>query len=166
MAEGWTEDQMATLRLMADEGLSAGDAAKKLGKSRNACIGKGHRLGFVFCSQAGRLPSRLSAPRAPNHAQRPTRPRAVAPSYTSPSAKTEAGGRTVAAVVSLCHNACKWPIGDPTHDDFRFCGEPALRTYCAAHAEIGVTKTRAPNIEKMARYFSRYDGVASRRAAT
>lgn len=32
---------------------------------------------------------------------------------------------------------CSWPIGDPGHPDFRFCGDPvAVKSYCADHAAI------------------------------
>ena len=35
-------------------------------------------------------------------------------------------------------NACRWPLGDPKHPDFRFCGQPAdgSRPYCQHHASI------------------------------
>lgn len=30
---------------------------------------------------------------------------------------------------------CRWPIGEPKHDDFHFCGKPNApgRPYCAHH---------------------------------
>lgn len=37
----------------------------------------------------------------------------------------------------LKHNMCKWPIGDPKHSDFHFCGERREngRSYCTHHIE-------------------------------
>ena len=36
---------------------------------------------------------------------------------------------------------CKWPIGDPMRDDFRWCPEKAIigKPYCAEHMAIGYT---------------------------
>jgi len=30
---------------------------------------------------------------------------------------------------------CRWPVGDPRHDGFHFCGAPQMlgRPYCVAH---------------------------------
>jgi hypothetical protein len=41
--------------------------------------------------------------------------------------------------------ACKWPIGDPACEGFRFCGEAATqgRAYCNSHEAIAYVKTRA-----------------------
>ena len=36
--------------------------------------------------------------------------------------------------------ACRWPIGDPCDDDFRFCCESARGTYCAGHARIAYVR--------------------------
>ena len=34
--------------------------------------------------------------------------------------------------------SCRWPVGDPSTDDFRYCGAQTSPgdTYCAAHAEV------------------------------
>ena len=29
------------------------------------------------------------------------------------------------SLLELTERTCKWPIGDPTSDDFHFCGQPA-----------------------------------------
>ena len=33
---------------------------------------------------------------------------------------------------------CKWPVGDPTQDDFYFCGcdAPENSPYCSYHAKL------------------------------
>jgi GcrA cell cycle regulator len=41
-------------------------------------------------------------------------------------------------IMELRENMCRWPMGDPTHADFRFCG---LKTgtgvpYCGYHCRI------------------------------
>ena len=42
--------------------------------------------------------------------------------------------------------ACLWPIGDPSHSDFHFCGDPSVvgKPYCEQHCEIAyITKPRS-----------------------
>ena len=38
-------------------------------------------------------------------------------------------------VDTLERNDCRWPIGDPRHPDFHFCGAPQVagRPYCDLH---------------------------------
>jgi GcrA cell cycle regulator len=31
---------------------------------------------------------------------------------------------------------CRWPIGDPRSDEFRYCGAPAAKSWCAHHHAI------------------------------
>ena len=40
--------------------------------------------------------------------------------------------RTRKTVATFQRNDCRWPIGDPKHPDFHFCGAPKLpgRPYC------------------------------------
>ncbi|MEM9223281.1 MAG: GcrA family cell cycle regulator, partial [Pseudomonadota bacterium] len=41
-------------------------------------------------------------------------------------------------LLELKNSSCRWPIGDPSEDGFRFCGAPTGcgDTYCKAHAEL------------------------------
>jgi GcrA cell cycle regulator len=45
--------------------------------------------------------------------------------------------KKIKTVASLEAGDCKWPIGDPRHADFHFCGAPQAlgRPYCAHHWE-------------------------------
>jgi hypothetical protein len=31
---------------------------------------------------------------------------------------------------------CRWPIGDPRSEEFRYCGAPAAKSWCAHHHAI------------------------------
>lgn len=103
----WTEQRVATLTRLWEEGRSASQIAETLGDvSRNAVIGKAHRLG-------------LKARPSPIRRQpAPPRPRPAA------RKRTKVGERQ-----------CHWPIGHPREPGFHFCGEPAEpdRPYCAEH---------------------------------
>ena len=58
----WTTDAIARLRVLWDEGLSTAEIGRRLGVTKNAVVGKVHRL----CLTARPSPIRRSAtPRAP-----------------------------------------------------------------------------------------------------
>lgn len=153
----WTEDRVETLKKLWADGLSASQIAKQLGGvTRNAVIGKVHRLGLSGRAAPSR-PARRAAPR-PSVA-RPSKP--AAPAVAKPAAKkpaTPATPRIVrevapvetpeplearrlengeyATVLTLREGMCKWPIGDPAGAEFRFCGHSTKpgSAYCEAHA--------------------------------
>ena len=41
-------------------------------------------------------------------------------------------------LTQLTERTCKWPVGDPMHDDFHFCGHEAEegRPYCEYHSGL------------------------------
>ena len=147
-AAGWSDDRITTLRTLWLDGLSAAQIAKSLGGvTRNAVIGKVHRLGL-----SGR-----AAPAAPGRAPRgaATRPvRTVRAARTPPTRRStsfvreapvsapEAPG-LVTDMVRLGAHACKWPIGDPKAPGFSFCGQFAEGRYCRGHEAVGVQRGTA-----------------------
>jgi GcrA cell cycle regulator len=48
-------------------------------------------------------------------------------------------------VDTLERNDCRWPIGDPRHDDFHFCGAQTLAgsPYCDLHLQMAFQPARA-----------------------
>ena len=138
---GWSETRVTTLSQLWLDGLSASQIAKQLGGvTRNAVIGKVHRLGL-----SGRAAASAPA-RAPRTATpRPTRPRRVAlaaPAVRKPPvlayAPAPEGPGLIGDMALLGAHVCKWPIGDPKSPDFSFCGRQADGRYCAAHEQTGV----------------------------
>ena len=142
MVGGWTDDRVASLKKLWLEGLSASQIAKQLGGvTRNAVIGKVHRLGLSGRA-APAAPQRtvFKAPRAPRPAmaapQAPRRPEAAAqPPVPLPAVREEPGSATV---LTLGAHMCKWPIGDPSTDGFSFCGRRTSQEgpYCVEHARV------------------------------
>lgn len=154
----WTEERVETLKKLWADGLSASQIAKQLGGvTRNAVIGKVHRLGLSGRATPSR-PTRRPAPPRPAAQRRAASPRnASKPKPAAPPARAEARApapapaRPVApikpavlpsgeyaTVMTLREGMCKWPIGDPSDPEFRFCGRPAKpgSAYCEAHAEM------------------------------
>jgi GcrA cell cycle regulator len=137
----WTDERVEELKKLWSEGLSASQIAKQLGGvTRNAVIGKVHRLGLsgrATPSRPARRPAKPSRPRTTTAVAEPGRavPTAV-PSAPVEPAVLPSG--EFATVLTLKDSMCKWPIGDPAQSSFRFCGRKtsASHAYCDAHANM------------------------------
>ena len=134
---GWSEDRVTTLKSLWLDGLSASQIAKALGGvTRNAVIGKIHRLGLSgrAVPSAPTRPARPSVPRSPRRVTAPRPKPAIrqTPPPLPPEAPPEGPG-LVSSLAALGVHACKWPIGDPKASSFSFCGRLANGPYCPAH---------------------------------
>lgn len=139
----WTDDRVATLRKLWAEGLSASQIAKQLGGvTRNAVIGKVHRLGLAgraTPSRPAKRPVRAARPRpvgptAPR--LRPATPNVPAVVIPDLEPLRFEDGRA-ANVLTLNDRMCKYPIGDPATSDFAFCGRNSeCGPYCQDHARL------------------------------
>lgn len=149
MIMGWTEERVSLLRKLWAEGLSASQIAKQLGGvTRNAVIGKVHRLGLAgraTPSRPAKRPVRPQRPRVIGPTAPRLRPPSLAPAMDMPQLeplKFE-DGRT-ANVLTLNETMCKFPIGDPNDADFAFCGRGALGgPYCSDHARLAYQPSQA-----------------------
>jgi GcrA cell cycle regulator len=54
-------------------------------------------------------------------------------------------------IVDLENSECRWPVGDPRHADFHFCGQRQAvgRPYCEFHWRLSTQPTR-PRAEQAA----------------
>jgi len=129
----WSDERVEQLKSLWTEGLSASQIARALGGvTRNAVIGKVHRLGL-----AGRAsPARADRPRLPSAPKASTLRNAVvaAPVVEEDPLQLEDGN--FATVLTISDRMCRWPIGDPAATEFHFCGRgpKAGSPYCEAHA--------------------------------
>ncbi|MEM9937260.1 MAG: GcrA family cell cycle regulator [Pseudomonadota bacterium] len=167
----WTEDRVEVLKKLWAEGHSASQIAKELGGvTRNAVIGKVHRLGLsgrATPSRPVKRPPRLARPKPrvqPDGSV--VTPRPAAPTVDAQLKKVEkavmatlppqplADGEA-ATILTLRDSMCKWPIGDPADPKFAFCGRKATcGPYCAEHAKVAFQPTK-----KRERKKSEYDYV-------
>lgn len=148
----WTDERVEMLTKLWSEGLSASQIAKKLGGvTRNAVIGKVHRLGLSGRATPSRPPRRAVSISRPRPAVRPPKPAgapaakrpAVAP-IRQPVNPAPLPNGDFATVLTLSDHICRWPIGDPSDPDFRFCGRKAKpgSPYCEAHAQSAFQPSR------------------------
>ena len=156
----WTDERVELLKKLWAEGLSASQIANQLGGvSRNAVIGKVHRLKLSGRGRASPAQPRAKKPAAPvastpKPAARPVRTVAASVGATALAVQFDAEPvarqalRPVDNVVvpisrhldllQLTERTCKWPNGDPLSEEFSFCGNEAGETgpYCSYHSRL------------------------------
>lgn len=154
----WNDERVELLKKLWSEGLSASQIAGRLGGvTRNAVIGKVHRLGLSGRATTSRMKSRRPRPRAAvpgqpgsngQRRQQKSRFATVGNPAVRALYQPEAEPFTPSAeelviplkerksIQTLTECSCRWPIGDPQLPDFHFCGKnkvPGL-PYCEFHA--------------------------------
>ncbi|MDX2204377.1 MAG: GcrA family cell cycle regulator [Hyphomicrobiaceae bacterium] len=151
----WNDERVDLLKKLWSDGLSASQIAGRLGGvTRNAVIGKVHRLGLSGRATTSRMKSHRPRTRPqpnPAGAKRLMKPRFAATvgnpalrnlylgdsePYTPAAEEVEIPLKERKYIQTLTESCCRWPIGDPQQSDFHFCGKkkvPGL-PYCEAHA--------------------------------
>ncbi|HZP78919.1 MAG TPA: GcrA family cell cycle regulator [Pseudolabrys sp.] len=146
----WTDERVELLKKLWADGLSASQIAGELGGiTRNAVIGKVHRLGL-----SGRAKSPSSAAPRPRKARATHMLRVSRPSIRGNTALQHAYDYEVEpepeviekvipigqrrTLLELTEATCRWPIGDPGSTDFFFCGGNTVESlpYCAYHSRV------------------------------
>jgi len=153
----WTEDRIQTLARLWQEGASASQIARSLGGvTRNAVIGKIHRLGLSGRAKPSPPVAQLAKPkqeRRPRSVRAASPPRCIVASIgAAPAGPPAMTG--LATMVSVRRSQCRWPIGDPLADDFRLCGRPAERgAYCAPHGALAYRPSDRDDLLRIAGLF-------------
>jgi GcrA cell cycle regulator len=146
----WNDERVDVLKKLWSDGLSASQIASRLGGvTRNAVIGKVHRLGLSGRATTSRMKShrprartqatkRLAKPRLGDVGNSPFRKLYFADSepYVQPAEEVVIPMGERKYIQTLTDSSCRWPIGDPQQPEFHFCGKrkiPGL-PYCEVHA--------------------------------
>jgi GcrA cell cycle regulator len=126
----WDQESEGRLLEMVNEGkLSCREIGKILHVTRNAIIGKLHRMGYKRDAQ---VKSKLMA--RPREARVIKKTIAPAPIVLSPEPQPVKYTTARKAVEALEKDSCRWPIGDPM-GDFAFCMQQKVDglPYCKDH---------------------------------
>jgi len=162
----WGGDAIERLRALWAEGHSTAEIGRRMGITKNAVVGKAHRL---------HLPPRPSPIRRDGTSPRPAAmgrqatlpplriapvPAAVPPRHAAPApaparkpllavrpaaAPAMPAARPIVRPMSRsAARSCCWPIGEPGTPGFRFCTAEALspKPYCAEHAALAYVRVR------------------------
>jgi GcrA cell cycle regulator len=147
----WTDERVELLKKLWAEGLSASQIAAELGSvTRNAVIGKVHRLGLSGRAKpAASGAPRPRKPRSSTQMLRVSRPAfrgntALAQLYEYELVHEPDLTENVIPIgqrrtlMELSEATCRWPIGDPGTPEFFFCGGNSVTglPYCHYHARI------------------------------
>ena len=162
----WAEETIVKLRELWAEGHSTAEIGRRLGVSKNAVVGKAHRLDLSARPSPIRREGEDTPPlRAPvRRLAGPTLPPLACTGIGGTAAQTalhtlrsptQAAQRPVPApppprvqtppprpygrVITCC-----WPIGEPGTRSFRFCDAESVpgKPYCAEHAQLAYVKVR------------------------
>jgi GcrA cell cycle regulator len=165
----WTAEAIDRLRGLWAEGHSTAEIGRRMCISKNAVVGKAHRLHLsarpspIRREAAGgarpppalrrhampaqppsRPPLARGEPRQPAPSQRPVQP------YTSPAPPVAAPAMASVPLLVLrpfprtARRNCCWPMGDPGSAEFRFCSGDAIagKPYCPEHAAVAYVQPR------------------------
>ena len=139
----WTAEAIDQLRAYWAEGHSTAEIGRRMGISKNAVVGKAHRLNL----DARPSPIRREAAGGERPAAQPRRTTPPA-RESAPLRRLEQPAAPPAAVVRpfqrTSARTCCWPLGEPGTPEFRFCSGDALtgKPYCQEHASVAYVKAR------------------------
>jgi GcrA cell cycle regulator len=155
----WTDDRIRKLRQLWSEGHSTAEIGRRMGVSKNAVVGKAHRLDLPArpspirtgsSPRPARAPRRQPVPRLADTMPLPCLRDADAPTPVERIAPTVEPARHVAITPQrIGSHPCCWPIGEPGTPAFRFCDAAALvgRPYCNEHARLAYRRPSRREIE-------------------
>ena len=157
----WSDEVVARLRALWADGHSTAEIGRRLGVSKNAVVGKAHRLDLPSRpSPIRRDGSGTPRSRAPRRATGPTLPplnctrmplaapkaALVLESQAPPSPQQQPLTPRASALPAYTGRVvpCSWPLGEPGTKTFRFCDESSVpgKPYCEAHAAIAYVRVR------------------------
>ena len=131
----WNEEKISKLKELWGKGNTASQIAEIIGGlSRNAVIGKAHRLNL-----SAKIKTRTATTNKNFD---------IAEEDRNVKTKKNRGGRFKSLIIEkdfepeqpkqweeLDENSCKWPIGHPDEKGFYFCGRSSLKdfSYCKLH---------------------------------
>ena len=131
----WNDEKVAKLRELWGKGNTASQIAEIIGGiSRNAVIGKAHRLNLSAKIKT-RAKSSNQNLRSNNEDFKIQQGRGKRSKFKSLIIEKDFEPENPKQLEELDDNSCKWPIGHPDEKTFYFCGRSSLKdfSYCKLH---------------------------------
>ena len=132
----WTEEKVAKLKELWGKGNTASQIAEIIGGiSRNAVIGKAHRLNLSAKIKTRTAASSQNFDNSTNEKNNQTIKRGRKNKFKSLIIDKDFEPENPKQLEELDENSCKWPIGHPDEKSFYFCGRSSLKdfSYCKLH---------------------------------
>ena len=131
----WNDEKVAKLKELWGKGSTASQIAEIIGGiSRNAVIGKAHRLNLSAKIKTRNVPKNHDFKN--NHDKKDNFPvRGRKSKFKSLIIEKNFEPENPKQLEELDENSCKWPVGHPNEKSFYFCGRTSLKdfSYCKLH---------------------------------
>ena len=131
----WTEEKVSKLKELWGKGNTASQIAEIIGGiSRNAVIGKAHRLNLSAKIKTRTATSNKNFENSIEENNLKSR-RGRKNKFKSLIIEKDFEPENPKQLEELDENSCKWPIGHPNEKSFYFCGRSSLKdfSYCKLH---------------------------------
>ena len=132
----WTEEKVAKLKELWGKGNTASQIAEIIGGiSRNAVIGKAHRLNLSAKIKTRSAVSNQSFDNSLDNRNVKLSKRGRKGKFKSLIIEKDFEPENPKQLEELSEDSCKWPIGHPNEKSFYFCGRNSLKdfSYCKLH---------------------------------
>ena len=132
----WTEEKVAKLKELWGKGNTASQIAEIIGGiSRNAVIGKAHRLNLSAKIKTRTATSNQNFDNSSTEKNIQSTRRGRKNKFKSLIIDKDFEPENPKHLEELDENTCKWPIGHPNEKNFYFCGRSSLKdfSYCKLH---------------------------------